>query len=125
MSNWRVSSAFLALCLFPFVPTGAHHSGTMFDDRNPITLSGTVRQFQWTNPHCYIQLTVPDAKGKDKEWSIEMAAPTYLYKLGWRPATLKVGQKITVKARPLRSGAPGALVLQVHNEAGELIGKQP
>ncbi len=46
MSNWRGSSAVLALCLFPFLPAGAHHSGTMFDDRNPVTLSGAVRQFQ-------------------------------------------------------------------------------
>jgi hypothetical protein len=97
----------------------------MFDERNPITLSGTVRQFQWSNPHCYIQLVVPGPKGKEQEWSIEMAAPVYLYKLGWRPASLKAGQKITVKARPLRSGAPGALVVEVLNEAGAMIGRQP
>lgn len=124
MSISRGLGAGAALSLF-LAPVGAHHSGTMFDGSKPITLSGTVRQFQWTNPHSYIQLVVLDARGKEQEWSIEMAAPVYLYKMGWRPTILKAGQKITVKVHPLRSGKPGALAQEVFNEAGELIGRKP
>ena len=63
----------------------AHHSPVMFDQAQPVTLTGTVRQFQWTNPHSYIQLVVKNDQGQDEEWNLEMAAPTYLYNLGWRP----------------------------------------
>ena len=63
----------------------AHHSGAMFDDTQMRSLAGTVREFRWHNPHCYIQLMVPSANGgPDEEWSLEMAAPMYLYNLGWR-----------------------------------------
>lgn len=106
-------------------PSAAHHSGSMFDDRNPVTLEGTVRDFQWTNPHCYIQLAVTGPDGRDQEWSLEMGAPIYLYRLGWRPSTLKPGQKITARAFPLRSGKPGGLVQVVHDEAGQVLGRRP
>ena len=82
--------------------TLAHHSGAMFDDQKMRSLSGTVREFQWHNPHCYIQLIVPSADGgPDEEWSLEMGAPMYLYNLGWRPSTLKPGDRIAVKVAPL------------------------
>ena len=78
------------------VPAQAHHSFAMFDLQKQVTVSGTVRQFQWTNPHAYIQLVAKDASGNDVEWSMEMGAPMYLYARGWRPGTLKAGQRITV-----------------------------
>ena len=85
----------LALCL-PAVPAQAHHSMAMFEQSKTVTLKGTVKQFQWTNPHCYIQLMVKDAAGKDVEWSLEMGAPMYLYAKGWRPSALKAGMPIKV-----------------------------
>ena len=69
----------------------AHHSFAMFDMGKEVKVSGTVKQFQWTNPHAYIQLIGKDASGKDIEWSLEMGAPMYLYARGWRPGTLKAG----------------------------------
>ncbi|HEY6455045.1 MAG TPA: DUF6152 family protein [Steroidobacteraceae bacterium] len=71
----------------------AHHSGAMFNQDKQITLAGTVKQFQWTNPHCWIQVTVP-GDGSSTEWSIQMGAPTELFRGGWRPRTLKAGDKI-------------------------------
>ena len=56
----------------------AHHSAAMFDQSKQITLSGTVRDFQWTSPHCYIQLLANTDQGAPQEWSLEMAAPMYL-----------------------------------------------
>jgi hypothetical protein len=101
----------------------AHHSPVMFDQAQPLTLSGTVRQFQWTNPHSYIQLVVKNDQGQDEEWSLEMAAPTYLYNLGWRPSTLKAGDAVTVTIAPLRKGGKGGLVLKAMTADGKLIGK--
>ena len=100
----------------------AHHSFAMFDLSKEITVSGTVRQFQWTNPHAYIQLMAKDASGRDVEWSMEMGAPMYLYARGWRPRTLRSGMRITVKLNPLRNGRPGGVVRDVTDADGKPIG---
>ena len=105
-----------------WTPALGHHSAAMFDDSKRVTLSGTVREFQWSNPHCYIQLMVESAKGPAQEWSLEMGAPTYLYNLGWRPGTLKAGEKITVKIAPMRKGGPAGLVLEVTTADGRHFG---
>lgn len=122
MRNRLACAAALALCLSG-APAQAHHSMAMFDQSKTVTLSGTVRVFQWTNPHCYIQLMVKDASGKDVEWSLEMGAPMYLYAKGWRPATLKQGTPITVTVNPLRNGDPGGVVLTAETADGKPIGK--
>jgi len=106
-----------ALALAIGAPAQAHHSPVMFDTSKQITLDGTVRQFQFTNPHCYIQLIVDGT-----EWSLEMGAPVYLANRGWRPSTLKPGDRIRVTASPLRSGANGGLVLNVVSLEGKPIG---
>lgn len=100
----------------------AHHSPVMFDQSKKVELSGTVRQFQWTNPHCYIQLLVEDG-GRQVEWNMEMGAPIYLANRGWRPSTLKAGDRVKVTASPLRSGANGGLVLDVVSLEGKKIGR--
>jgi hypothetical protein len=78
------------------LPAAAHHSGAMFDDKKSVTLSGTVKEFQWTNPHCWIEMLVPAANGKAVEWSVEMGAPFEVIRTGLRPGTIKAGDKITV-----------------------------
>ena len=103
-------------------PAEAHHSFAMFNQREIMTLEGTVREFQWTNPHAYIQLVVRDASGRDVEYSLEMGAPMYLYARGWRPRTLRPGSQINVQYNPLRSGEPGGVVLEVTDQAGNRVG---
>ena len=115
-------AAALALCL-PALPVQAHHSMAMFDQSKTVTISGTVKQFQWTNPHCYIQLVAKDAKGVEKEWALEMGAPMYIYAKGWRPSSLKAGATITVTLNPLRNGEPGGIVLTASGADGKQIGK--
>jgi hypothetical protein len=105
-------------------PAQAHHSMAMFDQAKEVTLTGTVRQFQWTNPHCYIQLMVPDAGGKQVEWSLEMGAPMYLYANGWRPKTLKAGDKLSVTINPLRNGKPGGVILTATMADGRKLGNK-
>jgi hypothetical protein len=100
----------------------AHHSFAMFDLSKQVTVSGTVKQFQWTNPHAYIQLVAKDANGRDVEWSMEMGAPMYLYARGWRPRTLRAGQRITVTLNPLRNGRPGGVVRDVTDAEGKPVG---
>jgi hypothetical protein len=86
----------------------AHHSFAMFDPDKNVTLSGTVRDFQFTNPHCWIQLLVPKPDSTDTvEWSIEMSAPAHLVRSGWSRNTVKAGDKITVVIHPLKDGTQG------------------
>jgi hypothetical protein len=103
----------------------AHHSPVMFDQSRQVTLTGTVREFQWTNPHSYIQLVVKNDQGQDVEWSLEMGASVYLYNLGWRPSTLKAGDTVTVTVAPLRKGGNGGLLLKAATADGKPIGKTP
>lgn len=114
---------------FAFIASGAigtalaHHSPAMFDQEKIVEMSGTVRLFQWTNPHSYIQLVVKNAQGKEEEWSLEMGAPMYLYNRGWRPSTVKPGDAIKVTVAPLRSGKHGGLLLEVTTADGKPLGQ--
>ena len=103
-------------------PAQAHHSFAMFDMSKEMVVSGTVRQFQWTNPHAYIQLVAKDAAGHDVEWSMEMGAPMYLYARGWRPRSIRAGMRINVRINPLRTGRPGGVVRDVTDADGKPIG---
>lgn len=118
-----------ALCLVLIVAlsslaasVSAHHSPAMFDMQKRVALTGTVREFQWTNPHSYIQLLVKNKAGKEVEWSLEMAAPTYLYNNGWRPSTLKRGDTVVATIAPLSKGTPGGLVISVTTTDGRKLG---
>ena len=116
-------TAAVGLALATVAPSAsAHHSPVMFDQSRTVSLEGTVRQFQWTNPHCYIQLLVEE-DGRQAEWNMEMGAPVYLYNRGWRPSTLKAGDRVTITASPLRSGANGGLVLSVAGPDGKPLGR--
>lgn len=102
----------------------AHHSPSMFGG-DELTLAGTVREFQWSNPHSYIQLVVEQDDGTEQEWSLEMGANAYLYNLGWRPSTVKAGDRLRVTIQPLRNGETGGLVMEVTTPDGETIGGRP
>ena len=117
--RWISGIALLGLAAAVAPAASAHHSPVMFDQTKTITLEGTVREFQWTNPHCYIQLV--DTGGT--EWSMEMGAPIYLMNRGWKKSTLHAGDKIRITGAPLRSGANGGLVLDVVSLEGKPIGK--
>ena len=104
----------------------AHHSRSMFDQNKQITLTGAVKEFQWTNPHCWIQVLVPDpnnAQAASVEWGVEMGAPVELMRKGWKPGSLKPGDKVTIVVNPLRDGQHGGLVLSVTGPDGKIIGR--
>ena len=114
---WSLGASWVAL---PYV-VHAHHSPAMFDGSKQLTLTGTVRVFQWTNPHSYIQLIVKPESGPEQEWSLEMGANVYLYNLGWRPSTIKAGDTLTVTVVPLRRGAPGGLLVAAKTADGKSL----
>jgi hypothetical protein len=103
----RLLSLFLAIA----VPALAHHSFAVYDHTKTLTLNGTVTKFQWTNPHAYIELDVPDAKGVVKHYSIECTSINMMQRNGWRSNMVKFGDKVKAVVSPLQSGEPGGLLL--------------
>ena len=102
------------------VPALAHHSFAMFDQTKVMTLEGTVHEFQWTNPHSFIELDVTSG-GRTQRWSIELNSPNNLTRQGWRRTSLKAGEHISVRIAPLRNGHPGGLFLDLRKPDGRVL----
>src|SRR5665213_525808 len=104
-----VSLMFVLFVLMLTMPIYAHHgSGVSYDLSKRVTLTGTVTQFVWQNPHCQTYMDVKDDKGKVTNWAFEMNSPGVLSKRGWNFHTLKPGDTLTVTAAP--SKVPGTPV---------------
>jgi hypothetical protein len=100
----------------------AHHSTSMFEPEKRVTLTGNVREFQWTNPHAWIQLTVTAPDGTSTDWSFECGSPNTLSRQGWKPSTLKPGDQITVVANPMKDGTSAGLMYTVALADGRVLG---
>jgi hypothetical protein len=88
-------------------PALAHHSFAMFDHEKTSTISGTVKEFEWTNPHAWIHIVAADEKGAPTDWSFEMGSVGQVAAQGWKSDTIKPGDKITVTMHPLKDGSHG------------------
>ena len=106
------------------VPALAHHSAAGIDRTKTHVISGTVKEFRWTNPHSWIDLDVTDDKGVSTTWSVEMTSPTFLVRAGWKRSTLKAGDKVSVTLRPFRNGDPGGLFVSVTLADGQTLGER-
>jgi hypothetical protein len=104
-------------------PVPGHHAATMFDTARVIEVTGTVKEFQWTNPHVWIQIDVQKAAGAREEWSIEGGGPNSLSRQGWRPTTFKPGQVVTMRINPMRDGTPGGLFVGVRFSDKTTLGR--
>lgn len=103
------------------VPAAAHHSFAMFDQTKTVTLKGKVTEFQWTNPHSFIELDAPNAQGASEHWAIELNSPNNLQRQGWHRTTLKPGDQITITINPLKSGKKGGLFNSVVLPDGHVL----
>ena len=103
------SSAVVAASLIALssIPVGAHHSFAPFVMSAEKTVSGTVKQIDWTNPHTWVWLDVPNDQGGVDTWGFEGMSPNYLSRRGWTKSTLKPGDKISIVFRPLKDGSKG------------------
>ncbi len=103
-------------------PAFAHHSFAMFDADKTATLDGTVKEFEWTNPHSWIRVTVADQKtGKDLQWAIEMGSPNQIAQRGWSPTTIKPGDKIKLTIHPLKDGSRGGQFMAAVLQSGQRL----
>jgi hypothetical protein len=110
-------------------PAAAHHSGAMFDQTKQITVTGTIKEFQYTNPHSWVLVLVPDATGKTVEWGFESEGPSSLLRQGIKRSSLKEGDKVTVLGNPMKDGRPAGSLLTVtkldSNETLYFRGRRP
>jgi hypothetical protein len=101
----------------------AHHSTASFDGNTTIELTGTVKEFQWTNPHTWIQIDVPNEKGELVEWSVEGGSPGTLSRSGWKATSFKPGDKVTVRVHPMVNGSPGGAFVGATLADGSTLGR--
>ena len=110
----------IALMVVPAAAV-AHHSAAMFDTSAEMTLSGTVVEWQWRNPHCTLRLDVKDKDGAVKTWSVATANIADLSKRGWSRRTFSHGDAVTVVIRPARSGEPVGMIETVTLPDGQKL----
>jgi len=106
-------------------PLFAHHSGAMFDREKVVILVGTVKEFDYANPHTWLYVSVTDTKGEETVWAIETEGPSALMRAGIRKSSLMPGDKVTVQANPLRDGRPAGAWLAVTKEDGTRLMPRP
>jgi hypothetical protein len=104
-------------------PAAAHHSFAMFDRTKRVILVGVVKEFQWTNPHSWIQVNAQPAAGKKAtEWSIELGSPNMMSRHGWKSSTLKPGQKVAMVIHPMRDGSAAGSLVSITLADGTVLG---
>ena len=101
----------------------AHHSSAMFDKNNVLVVEATVREFQWANPHVWIQIIIKDEANNEEEWSIEGIGINTLFRRGWRPNSFAPGDNIQIKFNPMLDGSPAGLFVGAKFENGKILGK--
>src|SRR5437763_20050 len=105
----------------------AHHSFAMFDPEKTITVSGVVKEFEWTNPHVWLHVVVPDDKGVAREGGFEIQATAQDMAGGWRPDSVKPGDRVSIEFHPLKDAPRGgqlvsAILPTAANSEGRSVG---
>jgi len=102
----------------------AHHGGASFDTTREITLQGTVTEWMWANPHCFLKFDAKDDSGAVRNWVVETGNPTDMSRSGWARTSFKVGDVVTVTLQPVKSGAPVGRIRSVVLPNGQRLGSQ-
>ena len=118
----KVSVLTAATALLTASPAAAHHSFAMFDLAREQALVGTIKEVQFTNPHVWLQVLVPDDKGGQTEWGLEAGAPGMLLRTGWKVNTLKPGDKVSLVMHPAKSGATNGSLIRITVPDGRTLG---
>ena len=111
----------LCLCVFVVTELFAHHSPAVFDRTKEVKLVGVVKEFRWTNPHSWIELSVRNDKGELEAWAVEMTTPSQLVKAGWKSTTIKGGDEVTILAHPLRTDEKVGQFVSITLSTGKVL----
>ena len=113
-----------AVAVLLAIPAWAHHSHSNYNTEEYITLSGTITEMAWTNPHVWVYLEVGDAQGRPKRWALEGGSVTSLMRGGWQRGSIKPGDKVSVRCHRVRDGSDGCLLGFVTNINGTAMDKE-
>jgi hypothetical protein len=97
----------------------------MFDHEKMVTLQGTVKEFQYTNPHSWLQVMVTGPDGKTTEWGFEAEGPSTLLRAGIKATTFQPGDKVTIQANPMKDGRPAGALISATKADGTVIRPRP
>jgi hypothetical protein len=114
--------AFAGVALFAAAPALAHHSFAMFDRDKTVTMTGIVKEYEWANPHVWIYVVAPDASGKPADWGFEMQAIRQDMAGGWRPDSVKPGDRVSIDFHPLKDGTRGGQLVAATLADGKRLG---
>jgi hypothetical protein len=114
----------LVILLTAVVSVSAHHASAGIDRTTTKELKGTIKAFSWQNPHSWMEVEVA-TEGKVVVWTIEMTAPSYLVRAGWKSSTVKPGDEVSVTVRPLKNGDPGGLFVSITLADGRTLTERP
>jgi hypothetical protein len=114
-------SVLLAASVLVAVPAAAHHSSSAYDKDKQLVVSGTVKEFRWANPHCWLYVLVPDGNGGTNLWSMEGGSVSVLARNGWRADSIKTGEHVRVMVQPNRDGSNGGGFVSVTLEDGRVL----
>ena len=103
-------------------PVWAHHGNAAYDERNPLTLKGTVARFVWANPHTLIFLDARDSKGNVVHWAVETLSPGKLARAGWTEGAVKAGDQVTLIFSPAKDGTPKGFLQRIVFSDGRQLG---
>jgi hypothetical protein len=111
----------LFVASFPLV---AHHGGASFDTSKELTLKGTVTEWIWANPHCFLKFDAKDDTGEVRNWAVEVGNPTDMSRSGWARTSFKTGDAVTVSLNPVKNGSPVGRLRSVVLPNGQTLGTQ-
>jgi hypothetical protein len=121
--HWLAAGLALAGSALMLGSALAHHSFAMFDRTKKVSVTGTVRTFEWSNPHVWLWINSVNGKGEQEVWGFEGAAPGEMARLrGWTRNTFVKGDKVIVEAAPLKDGRTGGSMGKVTRPDGTVIG---
>ena len=121
MNVKALSLAACAAAAFITTPAFSHHSFAMFDIEKTVTLKGTVREYEWTNPHSWLRMMVADQAGKQLQWAFEMSSPARQITLGMTKDSVHPGDTVTVTFHPMKDGTRGGQFIQAILANGQPI----
>jgi len=122
MRKFAITAAVsIAAALGATSTASGHHSFAAFNTTAEKTVSGTVKQVDWTNPHTWIWVNVTNGQGSVDTFGFEGMSPNYLARRGWSKSTLKPGDQITVTFRPMRDGSNGGMFMNAKLPTGRVL----
>lgn len=107
------------------IPAAAHHSTAMFDRTRTVTLEAVVTEFQWTNPHSWIEVDVTNRTARPDHYSIEGGSTRAMEKIGFKARTLKPGDKVVITIHPMKNGTKGGLLSRLVLPNGQTFAYNP